>query len=42
MANITIFDVSDNPILTTSITKDAIWTRELMKSNFISLSFRLA
>ena len=42
MANITIFDVNGNPILTPSVTKDAIWTRELMKSNFISLSFRLA
>lgn len=42
MENITIFDVKDNPILTPSVTKDAIWTRELMKSNFISLSFSLA
>lgn len=38
MENITIFDVKGNPILTPSVTKDAIWTRELMKSN----SFRLA
>lgn len=42
MENITIFDVKGNPILTPSVTKDAIWTRELMKSNFISLSFMLA
>ena len=42
MTNLTIFDVNGNPILTPSVTKDAIWTRELMKSNFISLSFRLA
>ena len=42
MANITIFDVNGNPILTPSVTKDAIWTRELMKSIFLCLSFRLA
>lgn len=42
MATFTIFDVSDNPILTVPITKETRWNRELMKSNFISLSFRLA
>lgn len=42
MVNIIIFDVNDNPILTAPVTKDATWNRELMKSNFISLSFRLA
>ena len=42
MANFTIFDINDNPILTAPATKDAIWTRELMKSNFIYLSFKTA
>lgn len=42
MANFTIYDVNDNPILTAPATKYAIWTRELMKSNFISLPFKIA
>jgi hypothetical protein len=42
MANFTIYDVNDNPILTAPATKDAIWTRELMKSNFIYLPFKTA
>lgn len=42
MTNFTIFDVNDNPILTAPATKDAIWTRELMKSNFIYLPFKTA
>ena len=41
MATFTIFDVSGNPILTTP-TNEARWDRELMKSNFIYLSFKTA
>lgn len=41
MATFTIFDISGNPILTTP-TNEARWERELMKSNFIYLSFNTA
>lgn len=42
MATFTIFDVIGNPILTASITNEARWERELMKSNFIYLPFKTA
>lgn len=42
MANFTIFDVNDNPILTAPTTNEARWDRELMKSNFIYLPFKTA
>lgn len=42
METFTIFDISDNPILTVPATKEARWDRELMKSNFIYLPFKTA
>lgn len=42
MTTFTIFNVSGNPILTAPTTNEARWERELMKSNFIYLSFKTA